>query len=486
VRILVVGASGYVGGRLVPLLAARGHELVLATRNPRPLEARFPGARVVRTDLLDPSSLPPAVEGVDLAYYLAHSTGKSETDRAARDSRAAANFAHAAAAAGVGRIVHLGGLGDEPAGPVHHRGMGRRTGAELAVHGVPVTEFRAAVIVGSGSAAFEMVRHLTERLPIMVTPRWVAARCQPVGIRDVLDYLVAAAEHPEVTGVVEIGGPDVLTFGEMMMAYARQRGLQRFIIPVPVRAARLSSYWVSLFSPVPSGVARPLIEGLQEGAIVRDPRAAQAFGLAPVSYGEALGRAIRRTEGHEVETTWFDSYRAHERTTLTTAGNSEGMLVDRRVMDVAASPQAVFTEVARVGGATGWPYGQILWQIRGLADRLVGGVGLRLGRRDPNNLRVGDAIDFWRVEEVQPPELLRLRDAMKLPGRAWLQYEVLPVDEGRSSQLVQTAFFEPHGLPGLAYWYGLMPVHPTIFRGMIAELSARAVAHTAGDGPGSA
>jgi len=484
-KILVVGASGYVGGRLVPLLAGQGHELVLASRNPRPLQARYPDASVIRADLLDPASLPAAVAGVEFAYYLAHSMGTSKSDFAERDVRGAANFARAAAAAGVRRIIYLGGLGDDEARLSRHLASRHWTGAELAGHGVPVTEFRAAVIIGSGSASFEILRHLTERLPVMITPRWVATRCQPIAIRDVLAYLVAAIDHPEVTGIVEIGGPDVLSYGEMMMAYARQRGLRRLMIPVPVLTPRLSSYWVSLVSPVPSAVARPLIDGLRNEVVVRDPEPARAFDVTPMRYEEALARAIRRTEGSDVESTWFDAYRARDRSTLGSR-NEEGMLVDRRVINVAAPPEAVFAEVQRVGGATGWPYGNVLWRIRGFADRAVGGVGLRLGRRDPNRVRVGDAIDFWRVEEVHPPELLRLRDAMKLPGRAWLQYEILSIGDGRSSQLVQTAFFEPHGLPGLVYWYGLMPVHPTMFKGMITELAARAVARAGAAGPEAA
>ena len=473
------------GGRLVPLLAAQGHELVLASRNPRPLQARFPEARVVRTDLLDPVSIPEAVDGVELAVYLAHATGQGRAAVAERDLDAAANFGRAAAAAGVGRIVYLGWLGDAEAGGRHRGANGHAAGTELAAHGVPVTELRASLIIGSGSAAFEAIRHLTERLPVMVTPRWVRTRCQPIGIRDVLDHLVAAVGHPEVTGVVEIGGPDILTFGDMLMAYARQRGLRRSMIPVPITAGRLISHWVSLASPVPSAVARPLIEELRADAVVRDPEPARAFGLAPLPFEGVLDRAIRRTESRLVETTWFDAYRARDRRTLDSR-NREGMLTDRRVVDVAAPPEAVFAEVQRVGGATGWPYANVLWRIRGIMDRAVGGVGFRLGRRDPDLLRVGDPIDFWRVEEVRPPSLLRLRDAMQMPGRAWLQYEILPEDDGRASMLVQTAYFEPRGLAGRAYWYGLMPVHPTLFKGMIAELAARAVARAEADRTGSA
>jgi uncharacterized protein YbjT (DUF2867 family) len=483
-RILIIGASGYIGSRLVPLLRARGHDLVLASRDAQSLADRFPDARVVVADLLDPATLGPAVERVDVAYYLAHSMGAGERGFAERDRLAAANFAAAAAAAGIGRIVYLGGLGDDAADLSHHLASRHETGAELAAHGVPVTEFRAAVIIGSGSASFEILRHLTERLPIMITPRWVGTRCQPIGIRDVLDYLVGALDHPEVTGIVEIGGPDILSYGDMMRTYARLRGLRRLMIPVPVLTPRLSSYWVNLVSPVPARIARPLIEGLRNEVIVRDPGPAAAFGLEPLSYPDALQRAIDRTDRHDIESTWFDALATPDRAPLASLSSLEGMIVERRQRSVTASPERVFAEVERLGGRAGWPYGNLLWRVRGLVDRVVGGVGMRLGRRDPDRLRVGDALDFWRVEEVRRPELLRLRAEMRVPGRAWLQYEVIATDSG--CRLVQTAFFEPKGLPGLAYWYVLYPVHGLIFRGMVRVLAQRATTVVADPGPARA
>jgi uncharacterized protein YbjT (DUF2867 family) len=471
-RILIVGASGYIGGRLVPLLRARGHELVLMSRDARPLAARFPEATVVASDLLDPSTLPAALEGVEVAYYLAHSMGAGERGFAERDRLAACNFAQAAERAGVLRIVYLGGLGDDSADLSHHLASRHETGAELAAHGVPVTEFRAAVIIGSGSASFEILRHLTERLPVMITPRWVGTRCQPIGVSDVLDYLVATLDHPEVAGVVEIGGPDVLSYGDMMRTYARLRGLRRLMIPVPVLTPRLSSYWVNLVSPVPAGIARPLIEGLRNEVVVRDPGPASAFAIRPQPYVEALQRAINRTDRHDVESTWFDALAAPEKASLSSLTSREGMIVERRQRAIAVPREQVFAVVERVGGEAGWPYANLLWRLRGLMDRAVGGVGMRLGRREPDHLRVGDALDFWRVEEIRRPELLRLRAEMKVPGRAWLQYEVQPSEHG--SLLVQTAFFEPKGLPGLAYWYGLYPIHVLIFRGTVRVLAERA------------
>lgn len=471
-RILIVGASGYIGGRLASRLQAQGHDLVLTSRDARPLAQRFEGATVVAADLLQPSTLAPALEGVEVAYYLAHSMGSGERGFAQRDQQAARNFAQAAARAQVRRIVYLGGLGDEADDLSAHLLSRHLTGAELANHGVPVTEFRAAIIIGSGSASFEILRYLTERLPLMITPRWVRTQCQPIAIRDVLDYLTGALDHPEVEGIVEIGGPEVLSYGEMMHGYARERGLRRVMIPVPVLTPRLSSYWVSLVSPVPAGIARPLIEGLRNEVVVRHPEPAAAFGLHPMPYAEAVRRAIERTHRDLVESTWFDSIDVPGRQDLPTMTSNEGMLMERRQRTVAASPERVFAEVERLGGASGWPYANPLWRIRGAVDRSIGGIGMRLGRRSPEHLRVGDALDFWRVEEIKRPSLLRLRAEMKVPGRAWLQYQVIPMQEG--TRLVQTALFEPKGLSGLVYWYGLYPVHGLIFRGMVKALADRA------------
>ena len=471
-RILVVGASGYVGGRLVPMLAKRGEQVTVAGRDPDGLAERFPGTRVVRLDLLDTRTFPPALEGVEVVYYLAHSMGGGEAGFAERDRRAARSFATAAATAGVRRIVYLGGLGDDAAGLSHHLASRHEVGRELAAQGVAVTEFRAAIIIGSGSASFEILRHLTERLPIMITPRWVSTRCQPIAVRDALSYLVSALDHPEITGIVEIGGPDILSYGQMMLRYAKLRGLRRLMIPVPVLTPKLSSYWVNLISPVPSNIARPLIEGLRNEVIVRNPEAARAFGVNPATYDEALALAMDRSQGNELESTWFDALRRPGNGTLTSLGSREGMIVDRRARHVAAPPDQTFSAVGQIGGTWGWPYANPLWRARALSDRIVGGVGMRLGRRDPNRLRVGDALDFWRVEEVAPARLLRLRGELKVPGRAWLEFQILP--ERGGSRLIQTAYFEPKGLPGLAYWYLLYPAHVAIFRGMLRALAARA------------
>jgi uncharacterized protein YbjT (DUF2867 family) len=477
-RILIVGASGYVGGRLVALLAADGHELRLASRDPRGLAERFPDTQVVRLDLLDPETLPDALDGIDTAYYLAHSMAGGERGFEMRDLRAARWFGQAAREAGLRHIVYLGGLGDPRSGLSSHLASRQETGAELASHGVPVTEFRAAVIIGSGSASFELLRSLVEHLPVMVTPRWVRTLCQPIAIRDVLDYLRGAAGHPERVGIVEIGGPDVLSYAEMMDTYARLRGMRRLMIPVPVLTPRLSSYWCSLVTPVPASIAKPLIEGLRNEVVVRDPRPARAFGVTTTPFELAVRRAIDRVDRHEVETTWFDSLGLPGRPDLDQDESREGMIVDRQRVHVRASPATTFAEVERLGGAVGWPSGNVLWRVRGLLDRIVGGPGMRLGRRDPRHVRVGDAVDFWRVEEVRSGELLRLRAEMKVPGRAWLQFETVAAPGG--SRLVQTAFFEPRGVSGRLYWHLLLPVHLAIFRGSVRELARRAEATAAG------
>jgi uncharacterized protein YbjT (DUF2867 family) len=471
-RIVIVGASGYVGGRLAARLIELDHVVRLASRDPRGLAERFPEADVARVDLLAPATLPAALEGAEMAYYLAHSMAEGAAGFEQRDLDAARAFAVAARAAGVGHIVYLGGLGDPSSRLSPHLASRQRVGAELAAAGVPVTEFRAAVIVGSGSASFELLRALVEHLPVMITPRWVHTLCQPIAIRDVLDYLVAAAGHQERAGIVEIGGPDVLSYAEMMQDYARLRGLRRHMLPVPVLTPRLSSYWCSLVTPVPASIARPLIEGLRNEVVVRDPGPAAAFGVQTTPFELAVRRAIQRLDGHDVESTWFDSLGVPGRPDLATDGSREGMIVDRRRRVVRASPSVTFAEIERLGGVGGWPFADALWAARGLLDRIVGGPGMRLGRRDPERVRVGDAVDFWRVEAVRRPELLRLRAEMKVPGRAWLQYEVVPSAAG--SRVVQTAFFEPRGLAGLLYWHALLPAHQLVFRGSIRELARRA------------
>jgi len=474
--ILVSGATGYVGGRLVPRLLAAGHRVRVMVRDPRRLEGRDWAAHVdiVSGDVLRPDSLAGALTGVDAAYYLIHSMARGAGYRD-RDIAAARAFGAAAAGAGVRRLVYLGGLGDPAADLSQHLRSRQETGEALREAGVPVTEFRAAVVVGSGSISFEMIRYLTERLPVMICPQWVYTRVQPIAVDDLLRYLVAALDVPESAGrIVEIGGSDSLTYGDMMLGYAGARGLRRRLQPVPVLTPKLSSLWVHLVTPIPSAMARPLIEGLRNETVVREQGARDLFpGIHPVDYATAVRAAVASLDTGEVETSWADALVTSEGDVqprlLTTR---EGKLIEHRQALVEASPEDVFAVLLTLGGERGYRAWEWAWEVRGAADYLVGGVGLRRGRRDPVDLRVGDALDFWRVEAVEPGRLLRLRAEMKVPGSAWLQFETLP--RGSGTLLTQTAYFAPRGLPGLAYWYGLYPVHGRIFSGMIAALAAEA------------
>jgi uncharacterized protein YbjT (DUF2867 family) len=472
-RILVTGATGYIGGRLVPRLLERGHEVTCLARDPSRVEGRFEGARVAKGDVFDRDSLLQALEGVDAAYYLIHSMSSDHSDFAASDRIAARIFAGAARDAKVKRIIYLGGLGDDGESLSKHLRSRHEVGETLRLSGVPVTEFRAAIIVGAGSVSFEMLRYLTDRLPIMITPSWVATRCQPISVRDVLSYLVDELERERSEPVVrEIGGATVLSYKEMMLVYARVRGLRaRSIAVVPVMTPRLSSAWIHLVTPIPASIARPLVDGLANEVIVRDQTALREFPeIVPMPYEEAVRRALDRyASAGGPQTTWFDAYDVR---TLPGqfSGLTEGMLIDRRERASAAPPAAVAEVFSRLGGKRGWLYADALWELRGVMDRAVGGIGIRRGRRSENDLRVGDAVDFWRVETYEQGRLLRLRAEMKLPGLAWLQFEALP--QGDGSLLRQTAFFEPHGIFGYLYWYSVLPFHELIF-GNMAERIAR-------------
>ena len=471
-RVLVTGATGYIGGRLVPALIAAGHTVRCFVRDPGRIEGRFEGVEVARGDVFDGDSLLAALRGCDVAYYLVHSMSDDRRDFTRRDREAARLFGISAAQAGVSRIVYLGGLGDESRRSAlsPHLRSRHEVGQELRAGGVPVTEFRAAIIVGSGSVSFEMLRYLTERLPVMVAPKWVRTRCQPIAVRDVIAYLVAALHNPKSVGkIVEIGGCDVLEYREMMLRYAAVRGLARRILIVPFFSPRLSSRWIHLVTPIPASIAQPLVEGLFNEVVVRDDTAKELFPqIVPIGYDRAVLRALDRNASTGPATTWFDAFDVK---TLPGefAGSSQGMLIDRRERTTAASPGDVFRVFSSLGGAKGWLYADWLWELRGVLDRLVGGIGTRRGRRSASTLRLGDAVDFWRVEAYQPPELLRLRAEMKLPGYAWLQFEAVARDDGGTC-LRQTAFFDPRGAFGFLYWYGVLPFHGFIFGNMSARI----------------
>jgi uncharacterized protein YbjT (DUF2867 family) len=476
-QVLITGATGYIGGRLVPRLLAAGYRVRVLARDPQRLQGRdwLEQVEVAQGDVFNIPSLDAAMQGVRAAYYLVHSMSGS-ADFEHKDVLAAENFGKAARKNDVEQIVYLGGLGDPQADLSRHLRSRQETGEALRRAGVPVTEFRAAIVVGAGSVSFEMIRYLTERLPVMVCPRWVYTRVQPIAIDDALEYLAAALKTPQSKRkIIEIGGADVLTYGEMMMGFAQVRGLRRRLLPVPVLTPRLSSYWVHIVTPIPAGISRPLIDGLRNEVIVRDKAAKELFpDIQPLGYQAAVELALKDLNAHAVETSWSDALVTSQGdvvpVTLTTQA---GMIIERRQLVTYASPDQVYEVVSRLGGDYGWLYFNWAWRVRGALDRLVGGVGLRRGRRDPIELRPGDAVDFWRVEAADPGRRLLLRAEMKVPGRAWLQFEITPHAEGQS-RLSQTAFFAPKGLSGLAYWYLLYPIHRMIFSGMIRKVTERA------------
>ncbi len=480
--VLVTGATGYIGGRLIPRLLAAGLRVRCLVRDRERLRGKswFEDVEVVEADVLEPETLKAALADVSTAYYLIHSMGAAEAGFENRDLKAATNFAEAAKAAGTSHIIYLGGLGAGHKGMSKHLASRQQTGEALAAAGIPVTEFRAAIIVGSGSISFEMMRYLAERLPVMITPKWVETKVQPIAIRDVLAYLQNALEQPPTdhhTGhyIVEIGGPDVMTYRNMMLTYARIRGLNRRMFSTPVLSPRLSSYWVNLITPIPASIARPLVEGLTSEVIVDDPEPAKAYEVRPISYETAVKLALDRTTQGAIETLWSGALAAVPRGTPVSdkLQDTEGMLFDRRVKHFQASPESAFRAVVRIGGEEGWYTFDWLWQLRGVLDRLVGGVGMRRGRRDPNTLQAGDAIDFWRVESVKAGDHLQLRAEMKVPGRAWLRFDVREAENGES-EVQQTAFFEPKGLFGFLYWWTMYPFHLFIFPSMLAAIGAKA------------
>lgn len=486
--VLVTGATGYIGGRLVPRLLARGVQVRCLVRDAARLAGRSWSDEVgiIEGDLADPGAVETALRGADAAYYLVHSMGHTDEFRQ-RDRDLAVAFGDAASRAGVGRMIYLGGLGDPERVRSAHLLSRHEVGGALGVAGVPVVELRAAIIVGSGSASFEMLRHLTERVPVMIAPRWIETRCQPIGVRSVLDYLIEVLERRSPPGVYEIGGPDVLTYREMILAYARLRGLRRAVWSLPVPHPEWSSRFLALATPIPERIARPLVESLQHDMVVRDDRARRELSVAPMGFHDALTLALARLASDEVETTWASSLASARDDDLPhrELAEHEGMFLERHQLATSAPPARVFGSICALGGDDGWPAGNWLWQLRGAVDRWTGGVGMRRGRRHPRHLLVGEPLDFWRVEALEPEHLLRLHAEMRLPGRAWLQFEVLA--DGDGARVEQTAFFEPHGLLGHLYWFGLLPFHRFIFPGLVRAICARAEQpDLAGDRPVSA
>lgn len=469
-RVLVTGATGYVGGRLVPLLENAGVRLRCLVRRPAALASRVTETtEVVEGDLLDPVSLDRALAGIDVAYYLVHSMG-AHGDYLETDRVAAGNFGDAARRAGVRRIIYLGGLATGGDALSRHLRSRMETGEVLRASGVPVVELRASVVIGSGSLSFELIRALVERLPIMICPRWVSTLAQPIGIDDVLAYLVAARELiGSDSRTFEIGGADQASYGDLMREYGRQRGLKRLMISVPLLTPRLSSLWLGLVTPVYARVGRELIAGLKNKSVVTDPGALAVFPIAPVGLPEAIGRAIRNENRAFALTRWSDARSSGGGASAPADARFGGRLVDRRQIHVAVDADRAFAPIARIGGERGWYFVTWLWRIRGAIDLLMGGVGMRRGRRDPEAPAVGDTLDFWRVEAYESGRRLRLAAEMKLPGRAWLEFDVEPAAGG--AIVHQTAVFEPVGLLGLMYWYALLPVHAVMFGGMLRAIA---------------
>lgn len=472
-QLLVAGATGYIGRRLVPRLLAAGHSVRALVRDPMRAAHQLPEAcTLVRGDVLEPTSLGPALAGVEVAYYLVHSMGSGEFGFEARDRKAAANFGAAAWASGVRRIIYLGGLGRDDGPLSSHLRSRQEVGAVLARSGVPTTEFRAAIIVGAGSASFQMVRDLVEHLPVMICPRWVTTRCQPVAIDDVIAYLVSCLEAPATVGrVLEIGGPEVLTYEAMMRDLASMLGRRLWIVRVPVLTPRLSSYWIDLVTSVPTDVARPLIEGLRSEVVVRDPSATALLPLERTAFPTAVRRALAEEpeRPHEPARQWCRRLPGRLGR-LVRDWLAPAVLHDERTCAAAAPAQTLFATVTAIGGSEGWYAFDWAWRLRGRIDRTLGGPGLTPG--SPRELSPGGRLDVWQVLEVDPPRRLRLRALMKLPGRAELEFVVGSRPAG--SLLVQTARFAPRGLAGYLYWYALYPIHTLVFRRMTTSIVRRA------------
>lgn len=467
--ILLTGATGYVGGRLLQCLEDSNYRLRSMARRPQALQARVASTtEVVFGDCLDLKSLGVALDGVDTAYYLVHSMGSAEGFEE-QDRRAALNFAQAARQQKVNRIIYLGGLGEGSLSP--HLRSRQEVGDALRRSGVEVIEFRASIVIGSGSLSFEMIRALVERLPIMICPAWVSILAQPIGIEDLVSYLVAALDLSQSgSRILEIGGADQVFYGDIMREYARQRNLRRILISVPVLTPRLSSLWLGLVTPVYARVGRKLIDSIRNPTVVKDPVALRLFTIRPRGIREMIARAIANEDREFAATRWSDA--------LSSRGEEVGWggirfgnrIVDSRAVSAAVSPEMAFRPIRRIGGDTGWYYGNWLWRVRGFLDLLVGGVGVRRGRRDPEMLQVGDTVDFWRVEKIEKNSSLLLVAEMKLPGRAWLQFEVKA--QGATSLIRQTAIFDPMGVAGLMYWYLLYPLHKLMFGKMLAKIAA--------------
>jgi len=472
-NILVAGATGFVGSHLVPALLADGHHVRCLSRDPKRAFTRLPsGTDIVQGDVHDAESLVAALDGMNAAYYLVHSMEGSEFDFEERDRDAARTFAREAGGAGLNRIVFLGGLGDEASRLSAHLRSRQKVGELLRSGETPVTELRAGLIIGPGSASYVMLQQLVERLPVMITPRWVRTRTQPIAIDDVVRYLTLALnDESAADAIYEIGGPEVMTYQSMMMRYARSRGLRRFMFPVPVLTPRLSSYWVDVITDVSAALARPLIEGLRSEMIVRSDLAVRALGSPAIGFEEALATAERsRTSRREAPLLWLGRLPRHlaafaQRRFL------PPVLSDEQVRRTTSNPEMLWKSAVAIGGRRGYPMLEPLWRLRGWIDRLAGGPGLNRSGPPAGEVRVGDRLDFWEVIELDPGHRLRLRALMKVPGEAELELAVH--SERGEGVLVQTGRFKPSGIAGRLYWWMLYPIHAAIFSGMATRIATR-------------
>jgi uncharacterized protein YbjT (DUF2867 family) len=474
-NILVTGASGYIGAQLVPRLEALGHHAICLVRNPERLNGhRWDNVDIRQGDLLNLNSLDGVMQGVEIAYYLVHSMADGVHGYIERDYTAADNFSAAAKAAGLKRIIYLGGLGECDRFISPHLEARQQVGDVLRRSGIPVTEFRAAIVIGSGSISFEMIRYLTERLPILFTPKWINTLCQPIAIENILDYLTMSLTEPRSIGsIYEIGGPDVLTYEDIMRGYATARHLNRKLVNLPLLTTHMLAIGADIVTPLPFPYLQILIEGLKSEVVVHDPNAQEIFNVRLIPYAEALRQALEHPGQGKIGAFWKGGKAViipgakHEIT--------EGMFIEQRRLETSAEPGAVYNTFASIGGKDGWYFADWLWQARGLLDRLAGGPGMRRGRRSQVEIQMGDVLDGFRVDTVEAGHMIRLRNEMKAPGPAWMQFEALPGRTG-GTQYIQTAFFEPHGLAGLVYWYGLYPFHQIIFNGMARAIVRRAEA----------
>jgi uncharacterized protein YbjT (DUF2867 family) len=479
-RIAVTGATGYIGGRLVPRLLDAGYAVRCLVRSPRKLQdrawSRDRNVQVAQADLSDAQSLTESLTGCDAAFFLVHSMNSASAEYAKRDLQLATAFARASKRAGVRRIIYLGGLGETGAGLSEHLTSRRQVEKALASTGVPVTVLRAAMIIGSGSASFEILRYLVERLPVMVTPKWVRTPCQPIAVRNVIGYLVGVLSSPETAGrTFDIGGPEVLSYLQIMRIMAEELGLRkRLVVPVPVLTPRLSSYWIHLVTPLGHNIAKPLAEGLRNPVVCREDHITHILPQKLLTVRESVAAARGKIAEHAVETSW------------TMAGEVAGTIPgdpkwaggtvfhDIRQVHIAAPPAAVFKAVCLLGGDHGWYSAAWLWRIRGWMDVLAGGPGLRRGRLHPETLAYGEPLDFWRVAGIEQDRSLTLRAEMKLPGEALLEFCVTPDGDGEC-ELEQRALFKPRGLLGILYWYVVLPFHGFVFSGMLTGIITKAL-----------